>query len=638
MGLNFTNLSATDFEDLSRDLIGRALGVRFEAFSAGPDDGIDGRFAKSISEPIILQAKHYANSSFSALKGELVRERAKVDRLGHVRYVLSTSRGLTPANKGLLKAAMEPFLQSEADIYGADDLAALLREFPEVEKAHPKLWMASAAVLREVVKSAVTEAIGEPRSVPSALATLLPSSSATPEPEAAPARDVLFISKSPHDAEFTLWLAPKLEAAGYRVFADILTLEPGDRWRKERTLALRNRAAKLLVLCSDETLANEDVSDDLAVAIDLAAELGDAKFIVPLRLKTHKKVHGLGDTVSVNFTKGWAEGLEHLLETLQRQKTPRSETPQINSNWEIFRRRGAVTLSAQPERLTSNWLHVSEAPDSLNYFEPVGSIDRSSLSRALPGMPYPVVTNGAGFLSFASADEINTTLSDVGRFEVKKSLELRAFVAEGYPRLGITRQVASNAVFSIFKVAWAKYCMARGLVEYRYSTNSGFHVSPDGVKLGQRIPWRRQREQRWSMLRNAAKGHIWAFGLTAIPSFAPFFHFKLKARVLFSVENPDGSELRLDDAKRQHRLRRSVCKGWRNKQWHGRLLAYLEYLSEESAYLRLPLASDQYLVLDATPVLFTSPISTALPDQMDDEDEEQDASTLGRPEPDEVEA
>jgi TIR domain len=42
-------------------------------------------------------------------------------------------------------------------------------------------------------------------------------------------RDVVFISKAtPGDDELALWLAPKLEAAGYKVFTDIRTLEPGD--------------------------------------------------------------------------------------------------------------------------------------------------------------------------------------------------------------------------------------------------------------------------------------------------------------------------------------------------------------------------------------------------------------------------
>ena len=46
-------------------------------------------------------------------------------------------------------------------------------------------------------------------------------------------RDVIFITKAtPEDNEFTEWLAPRLEAAGYKVFADILNLEAGERWRK----------------------------------------------------------------------------------------------------------------------------------------------------------------------------------------------------------------------------------------------------------------------------------------------------------------------------------------------------------------------------------------------------------------------
>ena len=39
------NLSPADFEELARDLVGRDQGVRFEAFAAGPDQGMDGRHA-----------------------------------------------------------------------------------------------------------------------------------------------------------------------------------------------------------------------------------------------------------------------------------------------------------------------------------------------------------------------------------------------------------------------------------------------------------------------------------------------------------------------------------------------------------------------------------------------------------------
>jgi hypothetical protein len=46
MAYEFGNLSPADFEDLDRDLNGREFGVRFEAFAAGPDGGMDGRHAK----------------------------------------------------------------------------------------------------------------------------------------------------------------------------------------------------------------------------------------------------------------------------------------------------------------------------------------------------------------------------------------------------------------------------------------------------------------------------------------------------------------------------------------------------------------------------------------------------------------
>ena len=95
---------------------------------------------------------------------------------------------------------------------------------------------------------------------------------------------------------------------------------------------------------------------------------------------------------------------------------------------------------------------------------------------------------------------------------------------------------------------------------------------------------------------------------------------------------PEG--LSIDDARKMHRLRRSICKGWRNKQWHGRLMAFLELLSGDEATIKLPVGSDRHIKLDATPALFASPVTTALPNVLQDEDEENDDGTLGAPTPD----
>jgi len=90
----------------------------------------------------------------SALVATMKRERASIDKIQPDRYLLATSRTLSPRNKTELAQILGPSLKSESDIFSAGDLNALLRKFPEVEKAHIKLWLSSAAILERVTRAA----------------------------------------------------------------------------------------------------------------------------------------------------------------------------------------------------------------------------------------------------------------------------------------------------------------------------------------------------------------------------------------------------------------------------------------------------------------------------------------------------
>ena len=87
MSYTFTTLSPADFEDLVRDLESKELGFPFEGFAQGADGGIDGRHSAG-AKSVILQAKHYAGSSFAQLKAATKRERSAIDRLSPARYIL----------------------------------------------------------------------------------------------------------------------------------------------------------------------------------------------------------------------------------------------------------------------------------------------------------------------------------------------------------------------------------------------------------------------------------------------------------------------------------------------------------------------------------------------------------------------
>jgi energy-coupling factor transporter ATP-binding protein EcfA2 len=150
---NFSSLNFADFEDLVLDLIGREIGVRFEGFAEGPDGGIDGRHAKGILSTV-LQAKHYLGSPYSALKSKMKLERRSINKLCISRYILVTSHPLTPANKKELAEIIGPALKSESDIFNPTDLNALIRKFPDIEKAHIKLWLTGKGVLERVIYAA----------------------------------------------------------------------------------------------------------------------------------------------------------------------------------------------------------------------------------------------------------------------------------------------------------------------------------------------------------------------------------------------------------------------------------------------------------------------------------------------------
>ena len=108
MSPDFSALSPSQFEALSADLIGRALGLRFELFGEGVDGGMDGRHVTGPGGITILQAKRYEPSGMPALRRTMKEERAKIDRLAPDRYILSTSVSMTPGRKQDLMEILRP--------------------------------------------------------------------------------------------------------------------------------------------------------------------------------------------------------------------------------------------------------------------------------------------------------------------------------------------------------------------------------------------------------------------------------------------------------------------------------------------------------------------------------------------------
>ncbi|GAB2873966.1 nSTAND3 domain-containing NTPase [Lentzea nigeriaca] len=151
---NFTSLSPSDFEILMRDLLAAKYGLHFEAFAQGADGGVDLRAFEN-DKKTVVQCKHYSGSKFADLKRAATKEREKMEQERPNRYLFATTQNLTKQQKDKLHEILGDLLASPSDILCRTDINGLLSMYPEVEKAHFKLWLASTSVLQRIVNSGI---------------------------------------------------------------------------------------------------------------------------------------------------------------------------------------------------------------------------------------------------------------------------------------------------------------------------------------------------------------------------------------------------------------------------------------------------------------------------------------------------
>ncbi|MDO9048161.1 MAG: hypothetical protein Q7U66_10550 [Methylobacter sp.] len=103
-----------------------------------------------------MQCKHWSNTPLAQLIRALSNiEKPKLDKLKPHRYLLTVSNPLSRAGKKAIHRALSPYVVSESDIYGKEDLNDLLKDKAHIEKRHYKLWLHSSSVLGHIFNNAI---------------------------------------------------------------------------------------------------------------------------------------------------------------------------------------------------------------------------------------------------------------------------------------------------------------------------------------------------------------------------------------------------------------------------------------------------------------------------------------------------
>ncbi|OPB98001.1 nSTAND3 domain-containing NTPase [Elizabethkingia occulta] len=158
MEYDFSKLNDREFEILAASVIEKELNDRVEIFKSGRDGGVDGRFWIGDKNEGIIQCKHYLDTPYSQLISKLkTEELAKVKKLNPSKYIFVTSKKLSRINKKEIKEIFQPYILTEGDIWGLEDLNTFLskKENQDIVERNYKLWITSTKVLDILYNNAI---------------------------------------------------------------------------------------------------------------------------------------------------------------------------------------------------------------------------------------------------------------------------------------------------------------------------------------------------------------------------------------------------------------------------------------------------------------------------------------------------
>lgn len=150
--LNYANLSDIEFEYLCQDIMQKKLGIELRRFAPGKDGGID--LMDNAAKPnVIVQVKHYVNSTSSQLKAALQEELPKVKAQSPKQYYVCCCKTLSPqAVKGIYQLFSD-YMVSKKNVLTLNEIEDFLQkpENSDVLEKHYKLWLDATGVLQNLL-------------------------------------------------------------------------------------------------------------------------------------------------------------------------------------------------------------------------------------------------------------------------------------------------------------------------------------------------------------------------------------------------------------------------------------------------------------------------------------------------------
>ena len=423
-------------------------------------------------------------------------------------------------------------------------------------------------------------------------------------------RRLVFISHAnPEDNEFTLWLAWRLACHGYLVWADVTQLIGGETFWEGIEDAIRNHAAKTVVVLSRVAQTKDGVLDEVNLAVTTERVLKLKDFVVPLRiddLPFNEVKPNLARKNVIDFRPGWADGLKCLLDVLERDMVPKTSLPNACDTTAWFKRvAGSQQIVNEPEPLLTNWLEVTHTPEHL-YFHRVPVPD-NKVRGTFASFQFPVYPYAGLVATFAADEELNDCLPSWQKAMGEKTVNLDAILADQPHNLPTLKwRDASNMLAALLRAAWDRTMQEKGLHRYELSSGRFAWFPVNGLGEGNWFQYEDaegKRRRKQLVGRSEKRKVYWHFAAEAVPIVGRNIRFAVKSHIVFTED----AIAPLPSAARMHSLRRGFCRSWWNGRWRDLLLAYLALLGGESGLISLEVGDGQAFEMSAHPIVLTAP-------------------------------
>lgn len=441
-------------------------------------------------------------------------------------------------------------------------------------------------------------------------------------------RETIFISHAkPEDNDFVLWLGSRLIGEGYRPWAELTDLEGGSPFWANIESILHEEAVRFVSVVSRHSVATDrrGFRSELSIADGVGRQLGDDKFIIPVRLDDTPDARlpaQLNQLHALDFSRSWGEGYLELLATLERSKVTRGAGSTTFEQWRADHTAASSIVATAPETAVTNLLAVTKLPERVSLYSYEGS--RETLPKVIKGTGVPHAHFHRLFVALADKDYIQELMGESHLLKTEGVFGFADFM-QG-PKDGETRPLrsdAKNKLTALLREHVERHLSARGLVSYDAAGQQAFYF-PKGLiendKVHYRTAW--DTPTRKNVVGRSEKLAVyWHLAMKVNVSLGEQPMVRFKPYLCWSE---DGQKA-ITDTKRTSSLRKRFCRNWWNPQWRTLQEAFVAFLAggDEEIVIDLGGANSMALAakLSGVQLARSMPADLLLHDQAEDPEE-----------------